>query len=378
MKKSNYIGKTFLGKYKILKLIGKGGMDSSIFLADDLSSNENTYLSYKYKYAAIKIIEKSRDTSDDQWQKILDEGTTTGRLLEKKNIVKLYDFSTLDNNTILIAMEFIDGLTLQKYIIENGAIPLNESIYIFEQVLIGVKELHNNTNIIIHRDLKPENILISKDLSKIKIIDFGISSVLEKTKEKFAKLKILTNEESFYGTIPYLTPDILNFSNQPKENIAYLITKQFDFHSLGVILYEMIMGKKPFFYENDEDPKSIRLPQEYDIPPMKLTFKDFPSDIENIIIRLMASKENDYGHRYSSIEEVIEDVNKYKLRIRIQNPEPHVIKKSADRRLQFPAKFNIKNELKKRNYKWVFIFYWLVFITAILLLGASLIFLWVI
>lgn len=347
MKGKSYKGQVLLGKYKILNLLTQGGMDSSIYLAEDISFSEKNYFSNKYKYSAVKIIEKTEDTDNDQWEKILDEGTTTGRLIGKKNIVELYEFAKLNENTILIIMEYIDGPTLSKYISNSGVIPLNESIYIFEQVLIGVNELHKNSNIIIHRDLKPDNILISKDLSKVKIIDFGISSVLKKTKDKSNKMEVFTNEESFFGTIPYITPDILSYKSQSKDNLASLITKQFDFHSLGVIFYEMITGKKIFYYEDENNVRSISLPLIYDIVPMKSIFEDFPNDIENIILKLIASKEEDYHYRYSNIEEILNDLQEYKTRIINWEPEPPFLKKTSNRNLQFSPKFSVKKEILK-------------------------------
>lgn len=347
MKGKSYKGQVLLGKYKILNLLTQGGMDSSIYLAEDISFSEKNYFSNKYKYSAVKIIEKTEDTDNAQWEKILDEGTTTGRLIGKKNIVELYEFAKLNENTILIIMEYIDGPTLSKYISNSGVIPLNESIYIFEQVLIGVNELHKNSNIIIHRDLKPDNILISKDLSKVKIIDFGISSVLKKTKDKSNKMEVFTNEESFFGTIPYITPDILSYKSQSKDNLASFITKQFDFHSLGVIFYEMITGKKIFYYEDENNVRSIGLPLIYDIVPMKSISEDFPNDIENIILKLIASKEEDYHYRYSNIEEILNDLQEYKTRIINGEPEPPFLKKTSNRNLQFSPKFSVKKEIFK-------------------------------
>lgn len=347
MRGKSYKGQILLGKYKILNLITQGGMDSAIYLAEDITLTEKNYFANKYRYSAVKIIEKTKDTANDQWEKILDEGTTTGRLIGKKNIVELYEFAKLDENTILIIMEYVDGPSLSKYITNSGTIPLNESIYIFEQILIGVNELHKNSNIIIHRDLKPDNILISKDLSKIKIIDFGISSVLKRTKDQLNNMEVITNEESFYGTIPYITPDVLNFRNQSKNNLASMITKQFDFHSLGVIFYEMITGKKLFYYEDENSVESITYPCIYDIVPMKSIFEDFPNDIENIILRLVSSKEKDYHYRYSSIEEILNDLEKYKLRIKNNEPEPRILKKSSLRNFQFTPKFNVNKELIK-------------------------------
>lgn len=347
MKGKSYKGQVLLGKYKILNLLTQGGMDSLIYLAEDISFSEKNYFSNKYKYSAVKIIEKTEDTDNDQWEKILDEGTTTGRLIGKKNIVELYEFAKLNENTILIIMEYIDGPTLSKYISNSGVIPLNESIYIFEQVLIGVNELHKNSNIIIHRDLKPDNILISKDLSKVKIIDFGISSVLKKTKDKSNKMEVFTNEASFFGTIPYITPDVLSYKSQSKDNLASLITKQFDFHSLGVIFYEMITGKKIFYYEDENSVRSIGLPLIYDIVPMKSISEDFPNDIENIILKLIASKEEDYHYRYSNIEEILYDLQEYKTRIINEEPEPPLLKKTSNRNFQFSPKFGVKKEILK-------------------------------
>ncbi|MGL5246400.1 MAG: serine/threonine-protein kinase [Mycoplasmoidaceae bacterium] len=370
MKGKNYRGQILLGKYKILHLIAQGGMDSSIYLAEDISLAEKNYFSNKYKYSAVKIIEKTKDTADDQWEKILDEGTTTGRLIGKKNIVELYEFAKLDENTILIIMEYIDGPSLSKYITNSGTIPLNESIYIFEQILIGVNELHKNSNIIIHRDLKPDNILISKDLSKIKIIDFGISSVFKRNKDQLNNMEAMTNEESFYGTIPYITPDVLNYRKQSENNIASLITKQFDFHSLGVIFYEMITGKKLFYYEDENSMESIKFPCIYDIVTMKTIFEDFPNDIENIILRLISSKEKDYYYRYSSIDEILNDIEKYKLRIKNHEPEPKLLKKPTIRNLQFTSKFNVHNEGTRfyKNNKIILKCYLLVSLFVILLL----------
>ncbi|MGL5591250.1 MAG: serine/threonine-protein kinase [Mycoplasmoidaceae bacterium] len=370
MKGKSYKGQILLGKYKILHLITQGGMDSSIYLAEDISFTERNYFSNKYKYSAVKIIEKTKDTADDQWEKILDEGTTTGRLIGKKNIVELYEFTKLDENTILIIMEYVDGPSLSKYITNSGTIPLNESIYIFEQILIGVNELHKNSNIIIHRDLKPDNILISKDLSKIKIIDFGISSVFKRNKDQMNNMEAMTNEESFYGTIPYITPDVLNYRKQSENNLASLITKQFDFHSLGVIFYEMITGKKLYYYEDENSIESIKFPCIYDIVPMKSIFEDFPNDIENIILRLVSSKEQDYHYRYSSIDEILDDLKNYKLRIKNHEPEPTLLKKPTARKLQFAPKFNVYKEGTKfyKNNKIISKLYLLATVFVIVLL----------
>lgn len=349
-------GTKLLGKYKIRRKLTQGGMDSDIYLAENINYNKNTYIDNKFKYAAIKLIKKGKDTSEDQWEKILDEGTTTGRLSTKKNIIKLYDFLKFDDETIIIVMEYIDGFTLSKYIIDNGWLSPLEAIAIFREVLIAVKQLHENNKIIIHRDLKPDNILLSKDLTKIRLIDFGISSVIEKSTVR-NDYEILTNEESFYGTIPYLSPDILKFRGKKSDSFGSLITKQFDFYSLGIIFYEMLAGKKPFIYEDEDDPASIKIPLKYNIPPLKIINPDIPNCIENMIIRMVSSNEKTNKYRYNNIEEIINDLDECKLVIKNKKEDDELLLPVEKRNLQsFENQKNKKINVRKIILSKIFLY----------------------
>lgn len=334
-------GTKILGKYKIKRKLTQGGMDSDIYLAENINYSKDTYIDNKFKYAAIKLIKKGKDTSNDQWEKILDEGTTTGRLSTKKNIIKLYDFLKFDDETIIIAMEYINGYTLSKYILDNGWLSPIEAIRIFREILIAVKQLHENNKMIIHRDLKPDNILLSKDLTKIRLIDFGISSVIEKSTIK-NDYEILTNEESFYGTIPYLSPDILKFKGKKQDSFGSLITKQFDFYSLGIIFYEMLTGNKPYIYENEDDPASIKIPLKYDIPPLKNVNSEIPNDIENMIIKMISSNEKYKKFRYSDIDEIMTDLDKCEMIIKKKMKESDLLIPIDKRNLQ-----NLDQKIKK-------------------------------
>jgi serine/threonine-protein kinase len=103
-------------------------------------------------------------------------------------------------------MEYIDGMPLSKYISKYGALSLKEATYIIKKIAEGINTLHNLKDQVIHRDLKPENVLLSKDLLKVKLIDFGISTVKGKlaNKDKY----IQTYEDSLFGTYPYIFPDL--------------------------------------------------------------------------------------------------------------------------------------------------------------------------
>jgi serine/threonine-protein kinase len=167
------------------------------------------------------------------------------------NIVHTYDVIYDDQNEcIIIVMEFIDGQSLRQILDQHGYLSVKEGLYIILKVVEAINSLHRLQHKIIHRDLKPENIMITKDFTEIKIIDFGISSVVN-----IHEHKALTSEDTLYGTYAYMSPDIYRMaqyvdSKKRKGEVvndhAEMITEQFDFHSIGVILYETITGTKPF------------------------------------------------------------------------------------------------------------------------------------
>ena len=355
-------GDIVLQQYKIIKKIDTGGMNSNIFLAEDINFNDQEYFSYKNKNVAIKIIDRNNNNiSDATWNKFLDECVTSIRLSSIPNIVKTLEATeTEDKNQIIIVMEYVDGISLRKYIEKKGSLSVDEAMFIFSKLVKVVKSLHSFSEKIIHRDLKPENILLSKDLTSLKIIDFGISSVISFDEIK-KDTKILTNETHLYGTYSYLTPDILKSKDHLK------ITENFDFYSLGIILYEMIVGDKPFIAENYNDPAIIKLPLRYDIPLISDFLPNVSNKVQNIIFRCCASKKNDIKYRYQSIEEIKNDVDAY-----LKNPDQFIdeplIKKREERTFQKREAFNLAKEKQNQKFYQHWWFYWVIITFFVILL----------
>lgn len=360
-------GDIVLQQYKIIKKIDTGGMNSNIFLAEDINFNDQEYFSYKNKNVAIKIIDRNNNISDATWNKFLDECVTSIRLSSIPNIVKTLEATeTEDKNQIIIVMEYVDGISLRKYIEKKGSLSVDEAMFIFSKLVKVVKSLHSFGEKIIHRDLKPENILLSKDLTSLKIIDFGISSVISFDEIK-KDTKVLTNETHLYGTYSYLTPDILKSKDHLK------ITENFDFYSLGIILYEMIVGDKPFTAENYNDPAIIKLPLKYDIPLISDFLPNVSNKVQNIIFRCCASKKNDIKYRYQSIEEIKNDVDAY-----LKNPEQFIdeplIKKREERTFQKREAFNLAKEKQNQKFYQQWWFYWVIITFFVILLLSFIIF----
>ncbi|MCQ3907977.1 MAG: serine/threonine protein kinase [Mycoplasmoidaceae bacterium] len=215
-------------------------------------------------------------------------------------------FVTKDDDIVLI-MGYIDGVTLRTYLNRHGALTPKVALNIFKKMLNGIKQLHRYKQQIIHRDLKPENVMVSHDLSKVVIVDFGISSVV-----KADINEVMTNEPGLYGTSSYILPDLLPEYGKKEGNKH--ITVQSDFFSLGVILYEMIMGTLPFEQIKDDNGNlnktaTIKLPLRYDMINISAN-PTIPTSLENIIFRCIASKEIDKKYRYDDIDQIIDDVNR--------------------------------------------------------------------
>lgn len=354
MLNNEFIGKVIGDKYRIIKKIAVGGMSSIIYEAEAIEWDRNNYFERKTQKAAIKIIEKDVDMTDDVWQRINDEVFTLSRMSTKRNVIKFYD-AIIDDSRIIIIMEYIDGSSLEQKINQYGHFSLEESLYLFKEILFGVSQLHNNALEIIHRDLKPSNILLLKNQTEIRIIDFGISSVFDKTISKDAP-QVVTNEESFFGTMAYVAPDIIGIKKYNIGELYKRVTRQFDFHSLGVIFHEMITGEKPLYYENEEDPLCLTFFHDYDINPMKNLIPNIPNEIENIIFRLTATKKNHIKYRYQNIEEILEDIHKYEKRIGTKMLEEPLFNPINERIPQEKPIFNLKVETSKITRKnWMFL-----------------------
>lgn len=247
----------------------------------------------------------------NDWDKLRDEYVTNERLSNSNHpsFVKLYNDGEIDeeNHVIMFVMEYVDGGSLEHMLDEKKHFSVKEGIYIFNKILDGIKYLHHQKDQIIHRDLKPENILISRDLSKVKIIDFGISTIIDR-----ASNRILNSEYQLYGTYQYLSPDLTRlYSNTPKIEV---IKPMVDFYPLGVIFYKMLIGKHPFYLKDEKDWEAqdgtgLKTPLKYDIPYMNKINPKISNGIENIIFRCMCCKPEDLKYRYTDVDQIIEDLN---------------------------------------------------------------------
>ena len=215
------------GKYRILKVIGEGGM-GKVYLAEQKLGNAT-------RKVAIKTLQPDL-AQDPQIIARFHRETQTVIELEHPNTIKFYDFGELEDHgkKLFVVMEFIQGESL-AHVLARGPIDLARAERIMSQVCGSLQEAHDRG--IIHRDLKPENLYLTQKGARgdfVKVLDFGIAKRDEVGNEHEAKL---TRQGMVLGTPPYMSPE--QFTGQT-------LDPRSDIYALAVIAYEMLTGTLPF------------------------------------------------------------------------------------------------------------------------------------
>ena len=216
------VERTIEGKYRLERLIGKGGM-GAVYQATDLRLDRNV---------AIKIMLGSMFGDPLALRRFEREARTSARL-NHLNIIAIYDYGAIGSEGAYLVMELVPGNTLRSELTLNGMIDPAPAAEYFDQILEGVKAAH--TAGVIHRDLKPENILISKvrDKSQIKILDFGLAKVTQADVTNSS----LTARGTIVGTFGYMAPEQLTGEEADERS---------DIFSVGVMVVEALTGRRPF------------------------------------------------------------------------------------------------------------------------------------
>ena len=274
---------TMVGRYRIIRLIGEGGM-GAVYEAEQEQSRRTV---------ALKII-KPGFVNPELLRRFEMESQALGRL-QHPGIAQIYEAGAADTGFGLqpyFAMEFIKGRTLSEYVAEHS-LKTRERLEIFAKVADAVHHAHQRG--LIHRDLKPGNILVD-ETGQPKILDFGVARATDSD----SQATMQTDLGQLVGTLAYMSPE------QVMADPNALDTRS-DVYALGVILYELLAGRLPYTISKDLH-ETIMAIRETDPSRLSAVNRTYRGDIETIVAKAL---EKDKTRRYASAAEMAADIGRY-------------------------------------------------------------------
>ncbi|MCM1023654.1 MAG: Stk1 family PASTA domain-containing Ser/Thr kinase [Prevotella sp.] len=269
------IGRKLDGRYEITELIGVGGM-ADVYKATDILEDRTV---------AVKILKNEFADNEEFVRRFRNESKAIA-VLSHPNIVKIYDVGFTEKIQFIV-MEYIDGLTLKEFMEQQGVIKWKDCIHFIIQILRALQHAHDRG--IVHRDIKPQNIMLFPD-GTIKVMDFGIA--------RFAREEGKTISDKAIGSVHYISPE------QASGDVT---DEKSDIYSVGVMMYEMLTGEKPF---DGDNPVSVALMHmQNEARPLRAVNDSVPEGLEEIVLRAM---QKEASKRYQSASEMIKDIEEFK------------------------------------------------------------------
>ena len=245
------------------------------------------------RFVAVKIMREEM-AADEEFKRRFCAESHAIAMLSHPNIVAVYDVSHSDDVEYIV-MELVDGITLKQYMDKRGAISWKEALHFTKQITKALAHAHSRG--IIHRDIKPQNIMLLKD-GTIKVADFGIAALENEMQESGQAV----------GSIHYIAPEQARGENPDARS---------DIYSLGIVMYEMLTGRKPYTGETIGE---IAVKHMSSLPTMPSDIvPDIPPELERITLKAMSCPIN---KRYQSANELLDDLDKFTQAQIVQEKKP--------------------------------------------------------
>ena len=263
---------TLADRYRLVSHLATGGM-SDVYLAVDLALGRRV---------AVKILPRSHSEDDSFVRRFRREAQSAANL-NHPNIVGIYDWGEAEGAYFMV-MELVEGDCLRDITREGRPFPPRRAVEIARQVVLALAIAHRLG--VIHRDVKPGNIMLTPD-GTVKVADFGIARAWNQSTE-------LTQTGSVIGTATYFSPE--QAQGKPADMRS-------DIYSLGVVLYEMLVGRPPF---RGETPMSVAYQHvSAEVPPPSHRNPDLPPELDAIVLRALSK---DPDNRYRDTEPFLQDL----------------------------------------------------------------------
>jgi serine/threonine protein kinase len=275
-------GEIVAGRYRVLAIIGTGGM-GTVYRVEQL---------FLKKEFALKTLH-STNTTDLKVRRFQKEAQLASRL-DHENLVRALDFGLIDNSQPFLIMDLVEGLTLAKYLESNGRMPVDLALQTFIPICFAMAHAHNEG--VIHRDIKPGNIVLTRsrpDSPAIipKIVDFGIAKVME------GEEQTLTETGQVFGTPLYMSPE---------QTVGSHVDLRSDIYSLGCVFFEALTGVPPFKGETLIQTILQHRNKISDSLKKAALGLEFPEGLEQIVAKMLAK---DPEARYQDCLTIAQDLS---------------------------------------------------------------------
>ena len=290
---------TSLGRYHILSRLGAGGM-GEVYLAHDAQLNRNV---------AIKILPAELASDSERMPRFIQEAKTISAL-NHPNILTIHEIGQAEGTSFIVT-EHIDGVTLREHM-QSKRVKLHEVLDIAAQIAAALDAAHEAK--IVHRDIKPENIMLRRRDLIVKVLDFGLAKPTESTEgqrpdqavdtEVGTQVLVHTEPGRLMGTVAYMSPEQSQGSS--------LTDLRTDIWSLGVVLYEMVAGQRPF--EGKDIHRQIISIQESKPLTLSRFAEGVPNRLEEIVEKALAK---DPDERYQTAKDFLIDLRNLKRRLEV-------------------------------------------------------------
>lgn len=271
--KTGLVGET-IARYRIVDVLGHGGM-GEVYLAHDPSLDRKV---------ALKILPA---TITDNRLRVLrfQQEARAASAIAHPNVAHIYEIGEA-NGLHYITMEYVKGATLRE-LLKTRALDEAKALEVAKQVCIALAAAHKAG--VIHRDIKPENIVVTDD-GHVKVLDFGLAKLIEGVRDE-AHDTLNTQPELMMGTSQYMSPEQIR---------RQTVDRRTDLWSLGVVLYELVLHRRPFAGETTSEVIAAILEKEPDSDSL-------PSEITSVLLK---SLKKDPNARYQTADELLHDLRK--------------------------------------------------------------------
>ena len=266
-----------LGKYKIQRKVGSGGM-GAVYLAVDQQLKRTV---------ALKVLPKDKASNQVLVRRFKAEGQA-GAQMEHPNIVSVYESGEIDGY-LYLAMEFVEGVDAFELLRKRGVLPAKRSLDIIKQVTLALQHAHEKQ--IVHRDIKPSNLMIRERDGMVKLADMGLARIIEDDGES-----AITKAGTTVGTVDYMSPE------QGRDSKAADIRS--DIYSLGCTWYHLLAGKAP--YPDGDLLNKLRAHALQPVPDPRIWNENVPTGVVAVLQRMMAKKPEE---RYQTPAQLMADLN---------------------------------------------------------------------